>query len=153
MRASPPDANMMQHSYGEKGVVLLEMVEARRSELTELCGRYGVRRQSLFGSALRDDFDPGRSDLDLLVEFPPTSPQDHAEATSGCSRTWRACSGGAWISWSPGLSATPTSGGRSKSSKRPFMPRRSREAYLWAIVQDEVPRLLEKSETLLREGQ
>ena len=74
---------MMQHSYGEKGVVLLEMVEARRSELTELCGRYGVRRLSLFGSALWDDFDPGRSDLDLLVEFPPTSPQDHAEAYFG----------------------------------------------------------------------
>jgi predicted nucleotidyltransferase len=28
----------------------------------------------LFGSALRDDFDPARSDLDLLVEFQPIAP-------------------------------------------------------------------------------
>jgi len=62
---------------------LLEMIEASRSELIDLCDRYGVRRLALFGSALRDDFDPGRSDLDLLVEFSPTSPQEHAEAYFG----------------------------------------------------------------------
>lgn len=62
---------------------MLEMIEARRSELTDLCGRYGVRRLALFGSALRDDFDPGQSDLDLLVEFSPKSPQEHAEAYFG----------------------------------------------------------------------
>ncbi len=59
------------------------MIEASRSELIDLCDRYGVRRLALFGSALRDDFDPGRSDLDLLVEFSPTSPQEHAEAYFG----------------------------------------------------------------------
>jgi predicted nucleotidyltransferase len=59
------------------------MIENRRSELVGLCGRYGVRRLALFGSALRDDFDPGRSDLDLLVEFSPMSPQGHAEAYFG----------------------------------------------------------------------
>ena len=62
---------------------MLEMIEASRSELIDLCDRYGVRRLALFGSALRDDFDPGQSDLDLLVEFPPTSPQEHAEAYFG----------------------------------------------------------------------
>ncbi|MBA3951867.1 MAG: nucleotidyltransferase domain-containing protein [Rubrobacter sp.] len=62
---------------------MLEMIEASRSELIDLCDRYGVRRLALFGSALRDDFDPGRSDLDLLVEFSPTSPQEHAEAYFG----------------------------------------------------------------------
>jgi len=30
----------------------------------------------LFGSALRDVFDPSRSDLDLLVEFQPIKPVD-----------------------------------------------------------------------------
>lgn len=59
------------------------MIEASRSELIDLCDRYGVRRLALFGSALREDFDPGRSDLDLLVEFSPTSPQEHAEAYFG----------------------------------------------------------------------
>ena len=36
-----------------------------------LCCRYGVTRLDVFGSALRDDFRPGESDLDLLIEFGP----------------------------------------------------------------------------------
>lgn len=39
----------------------------------ELCQRYAVKRLSLFGSALRDDFGP-ESDVDLLVEFHPEVP-------------------------------------------------------------------------------
>ncbi len=39
-------------------------------ELAELCRRYRVRRLSLFGSVLREDFGP-QSDVDLLVEFEP----------------------------------------------------------------------------------
>jgi uncharacterized protein len=35
------------------------------------CRQYGVARLRLFGSALRSDFDPKRSDIDLLVEFLP----------------------------------------------------------------------------------
>lgn len=38
--------------------------------VAEICRRYHVRRLSLFGSALRDDFGP-TSDIDLLVEFQP----------------------------------------------------------------------------------
>lgn len=34
-----------------------------------LCRRYTVRRLGAFGSVLRDDFDPKRSDIDLTVEF------------------------------------------------------------------------------------
>lgn len=38
--------------------------------LAALCRRYGVLRLELFGSAARGlDFDPSRSDADLLVEF------------------------------------------------------------------------------------
>lgn len=37
--------------------------------LHALCERYGVRRLALFGSAVREDFDPQQSDLDFLVEF------------------------------------------------------------------------------------
>jgi predicted nucleotidyltransferase len=38
--------------------------------LADLCGRYRVRRLSLFGSALRGTDRPD-SDVDLLVEFEP----------------------------------------------------------------------------------
>ncbi|WP_376097696.1 nucleotidyltransferase family protein [Roseomonas sp. CCTCC AB2023176] len=34
-----------------------------------LCRRYHVKRLDVFGSAVAGDFDPDRSDLDLLVEF------------------------------------------------------------------------------------
>lgn len=38
-------------------------------ELRILCRRYSVRRLGAFGSVLRQDFDPTRSDIDLAVEF------------------------------------------------------------------------------------
>ena len=38
--------------------------------LADLCRRHQIRRLSLFGSALRDDFGPN-SDIDMLVEFAP----------------------------------------------------------------------------------
>jgi predicted nucleotidyltransferase len=38
--------------------------------IRDLCRRHHVRRLSLFGSVLRDDFRPD-SDVDLLVEFLP----------------------------------------------------------------------------------
>lgn len=48
-------------------------IESRREQIVELCRRYDVRRLDIFGSATRDDFDPARSDFDLLVEFEPDS--------------------------------------------------------------------------------
>ena len=38
--------------------------------LAAFCRRHHIRKLSLFGSALRDDFGP-ESDLDILVEFEP----------------------------------------------------------------------------------
>jgi uncharacterized protein len=38
--------------------------------LAEFCRRHGIRKLSLFGSALRDDFRPD-SDIDVLVDFLP----------------------------------------------------------------------------------
>lgn len=41
-----------------------------RDAIAELCRRHGVTRLEVFGSAARgEDFDPARSDVDLLVEF------------------------------------------------------------------------------------
>jgi len=41
-----------------------------QEEIAEFCRRHGIRRLSLFGSVLRDDFGPD-SDVDVLVEFNP----------------------------------------------------------------------------------
>lgn len=38
-------------------------------KIVELCRTHHVRRLSAFGSAVREDFDPARSDVDFLVEF------------------------------------------------------------------------------------
>ncbi len=39
--------------------------------LADFCRTRGIRKLSLFGSALRDDFRPGESDFDVLAEFEP----------------------------------------------------------------------------------
>jgi predicted nucleotidyltransferase len=41
-----------------------------RKQIAEFCRRHHVRKLSLFGSVLRDDFRPD-SDVDVLVEFEP----------------------------------------------------------------------------------
>jgi uncharacterized protein len=41
-----------------------------RPLLADFCQRHHIRRLSLFGSVLRDDFRPD-SDVDVLVEFQP----------------------------------------------------------------------------------
>lgn len=50
------------------------MIEQRlaipREAITEFCERNHIRKLSLFGSVLRDDFRPD-SDIDVLVEFEP----------------------------------------------------------------------------------
>jgi predicted nucleotidyltransferase len=54
---------------------MIDEIALNRRELEELCRRFQVRRLDLFGSAARSDFDPGRSDLDFLVEFDPEDPK------------------------------------------------------------------------------
>jgi uncharacterized protein len=39
--------------------------------IAAFCRKWGVRRLSFFGSVVRDDFDPERSDVDVLVELRP----------------------------------------------------------------------------------
>ncbi len=46
--------------------------DTHRTGIAMLCRRFHVRRLDLFGSAARGaDFDPARSDLDLLVDYEP----------------------------------------------------------------------------------
>lgn len=42
-----------------------------REKIAEFCRARGIRKLSLFGSVLREDFDAARSDVDVLVEFVP----------------------------------------------------------------------------------
>ncbi|NER98320.1 MAG: nucleotidyltransferase family protein [Symploca sp. SIO1B1] len=45
-------------------------IEIPSEELVQFCQRHYIRKLSLFGSVLRDDFTP-ESDIDFLVEFEP----------------------------------------------------------------------------------
>ena len=51
-----------------------------RSELDELCRRFHVQTLDVFGSANTGHFDPSRSDIDMLVEFPPLPGSGRADA-------------------------------------------------------------------------
>lgn len=59
------------------------LLSSRREAIGKLCARYGVSHLAAFGSALRDDFKPGESDVDLLVEFVPMAPYARVDAYFG----------------------------------------------------------------------
>ena len=68
---------------------MIPLIEVKRTEVGELCRRYGVRRLEVFGSAARGSFDPETSDLDFLVEL-AASPREARRcifrASGGSSR-------------------------------------------------------------------
>jgi predicted nucleotidyltransferase len=49
---------------------MISRVDIPRDRLAVFCRRHHIRKLSLFGSALREDFRPD-SDIDVLVEFEP----------------------------------------------------------------------------------
>ena len=55
------------------------VVQEKLKELVDLCKNHGVRRLALFGSAAIGSFNRSSSDLDLIVEFNPMSPVQHAD--------------------------------------------------------------------------
>jgi len=46
-------------------------VDEQQDEIAAACRKFGIERLFVFGSAIREDFRPGESDIDLLVEFGP----------------------------------------------------------------------------------
>ena len=42
-------------------------IKINRGKIAEFCRTHGIRKLSLFGSVLREDFNPKRSDVDVLV--------------------------------------------------------------------------------------
>ena len=59
------------------------LIQSKLEDLIEVYRKRGVRRLALFGSITGDRFDPDKSDLDLLVEFVPLSPVEHADSYFG----------------------------------------------------------------------
>jgi predicted nucleotidyltransferase len=47
------------------------LIDSNREAIARVCRLHGVRKLEVFGSILRNDFDPKRSDVDVLVEFEP----------------------------------------------------------------------------------
>lgn len=52
------------------------VIEDSRDRIAQLCRLYGVRRLEIFGSALREDFNPETSDVDVVAEFEKRSQTD-----------------------------------------------------------------------------
>ena len=59
---------MPRHSFTEMATRI--RIDVPHGKIREFCRRHHIRRLSLFGSVLRDDFGP-ESDVDVLVEFDP----------------------------------------------------------------------------------
>ena len=72
---------------------MTNLLENKRQAIAEVCERHGVVRLDAFGSALRDDFKPSESDLDLLVEFGPMEPYARVDAYFGMLEEVRALLG------------------------------------------------------------
>ena len=69
------------------------VLESKREMIANACVRHGVVRLDAFGSALREDFRPDESDLDLLVEFAPMEPYARVDAYFGLLEELRAVLG------------------------------------------------------------
>lgn len=59
---------------------MVALIENKRDAIAALCRRFEVVRMDVFGSVLREDYRPGDSDVDLLVEFAERDPYELAQA-------------------------------------------------------------------------
>ena len=59
---------------------MIALIEQQKTSIADLCRRHEVRRLDLFGSAVRGDFQPERSDLDFIVQFTRTGYAGYADA-------------------------------------------------------------------------
>lgn len=59
---------------------MVSAITDKHGAIIEACKRHGVANLYVFGSALRDDFRPADSDIDLLVQFASENPYDLVDA-------------------------------------------------------------------------
>jgi predicted nucleotidyltransferase len=64
-------------AYRER-FIMTAKIQFPREFLEDFCRRRRIRKLSLFGSVLRENFRP-RSDVDVLVEFEPGAPVGYFE--------------------------------------------------------------------------
>lgn len=50
---------------------MCDVIQPYLEAIRALCREFGVTRLELFGSAATGEFDPERSDIDFIVEYPP----------------------------------------------------------------------------------
>jgi len=72
---------------------VVDVLQDKHLAIAESCVRHGVARLDVFGSVLRDDYRPGESDIDLLVEFQPHEGYALVEAYFGLLDELRALLG------------------------------------------------------------
>jgi antitoxin ParD1/3/4 len=63
------------------------LIARLRDPIAALCERHGVRELSIFGSILREDFDPDTSDVDAVVSFGPPKDESLARQQPRCLGT------------------------------------------------------------------
>lgn len=54
-----------------------QFITDRLPEIQELCRTHHVQRMTIFGSAVRDDFNPETSDVDVRVSFLPEASEEY----------------------------------------------------------------------------
>ncbi len=65
------------------GTYMVSMLVDRMDAIRQACKHFNVVQLDIFGSALREDFEPNRSDIDFLVDFGPMPPVDKPDAYFG----------------------------------------------------------------------
>jgi predicted nucleotidyltransferase len=62
---------------------MVDVLQRKRDAIAAAWVRFGVARLEAFGSAFRQDFRPGESDLGLLVDFKPMDSYARVKAYFG----------------------------------------------------------------------
>jgi predicted nucleotidyltransferase len=65
------------------GADMISVLVDKMDAIRQACKHFNVVRLDIFGSALREDFEPDRSDIDFLVDFGPMPPFDKPDAYFG----------------------------------------------------------------------
>ncbi|MFM7640015.1 MAG: nucleotidyltransferase family protein [Cyanobium sp.] len=68
---------------------MVSVLADKMDAIRQTCKIHHVVRLDIFGSALREDFKPGRSDVDFLVDFGPIPPLDKPNAYFSLLHEWR----------------------------------------------------------------